>query len=75
MFRLNALFGGVTDPDPTIVDAENNANLLIAVDFCRVEVRDLAFKMFFSKVSPMTDKNKMSITGFVVNIIFLLLRC
>jgi hypothetical protein len=62
---LNALFGGGTDPDPTIVGAENNTNLLIAGVFCRVEVLDLAFKMFFSKVSPKNEKSKNSFPDFI----------
>jgi hypothetical protein len=44
-FWLNTLFGGVTDPDPTVADAEIKSKWLITNGFCRVGVLHPAFKI------------------------------
>jgi hypothetical protein len=44
-FWLNVFFGGVTDPDPTVADAEIKPKCLIANGFCKDRVLHPAFKI------------------------------
>ncbi len=45
-FRLNTLFGGVTDPDPTVADAAIKSKWLIANVLCRIGVLHPAKRSF-----------------------------
>jgi hypothetical protein len=53
---LNTLFGGVTDPDPTVADAATKATRLIANGFCRAGVLHPAFKYNFQLYHPKLKK-------------------